>query len=181
MITRIAIYILVVGLLASLGWRIWRQRYQDGYRAGVAELDAKVRAEGEKVTALRLELGEAKKRAATEAVEAYRANVAQQKEKDDAETVALLASKQRTIGRLRDSLAASGGGALRPNPTDACGTDKLRAFDLDAQLREGQRVAVEGGELLAESAGVVAACEAGARRDAAVITLAKRWAEAVQR
>ncbi len=176
--SRYIIAVIVAGLLAALGWRMWEQRYAEGYKAGVSELSAKVQAEAEKVTAARAALSAVKAEAAASAEASYQAEKAALKEKEDAE--ARIAAQQRTVARLRDSLAAAGGGALRPNPGDACGAEKLRAFDLDGILREGQRIAVEGGELLAETRSMVAECQAGARADAAMIRLAQRWAEAVQ-
>jgi hypothetical protein len=180
MITRVVVALIVAGLLAALGWKALEQRYAEGYKAGVADLDAKVRAEGEKVTAARAALSAAKAEAAASAVEAYRIEAAALKEKEDAETTARLADQQRTIGRLRGSLAAAGRGPVRPDPGDACGAEKLRAFDLDAQLRECQSVSVEVGEALAEARGIIAQDQAAARADAAMIRLAQRWAAAVQ-
>jgi hypothetical protein len=166
--------------LTALGWRAWEQRYAEGYKAGVAELDAKVRAEGDKVTAERATTSAKIKQAADDAVAEYRSTQTAEQEKRNAEHAQELAVKQRTIGRLRDTLATSGSGPLRPDPSGACGTDKLRSFNLDAQLRECQSVSVEAGEDIAEARSIILEDQAGARRDAAVIRLAQRWADSMK-
>jgi hypothetical protein len=180
MIARIAIALIVAGLLAALGWKIWQQRYQEGYKAGVTELSNKVKAEADKVTAERAETSAKIKQAADDAVAEYRAAQMAEQEKRNAEHAQELVARQRTISRLRGTLAASSSGALRPDPSGSCGADKLRAFDLDGQLRECQSVSVEVGEALAEARGIIAEDQAGARADAAVINLAKRWADAIR-
>jgi hypothetical protein len=84
------------------------------------------------------------------------------------------------IARLRSSRAPDRSGPVGQDTGGACAAVSLRADRLEADLRQGQLLAIEGAGLVDEAATLVGECLALAREQSALIELAKADARAVR-
>lgn len=137
----------------------------------VAKAAAEDRAEKERI-------GAARAAADAKAKQEYTALLAVVEEHRERQ-IAADARNADLLRRLRASRAPDRSGPVRPDPIPACAPDRLRADNFESDLREGQRLAIEGAGLVDEASVLVGECLTVVREQAALIQLAKDWAKAV--
>lgn len=176
----ISLIVKLVAVLAVLAvlYTAWLNDREAYAAEKVAVVNNAVAEAAEKDKAEKARLGAERAAAAAKAQQEYAAVVAElgaQRERQ----IAADARNADLLRRLRASRATDRGSAVRPDPLPACIPERLRADQLETDLREGQRLAIEGAGLVSEAAALVGECVAAAREQSALIELAKGWARAV--
>lgn len=175
---RAAVALLGLAVVLGLAWIAWTWHGAAEYKRGKDEMQALVAAESAKITAAREAIGAARKEGADAALAKFTADKAEL-ENRNVELAKMAADRGRALDRLR-ATAAAGAREVSIDSADPCRAPKLRAQAGDRLLAEGQRLAIEGAGLVDTLAGLVGEGEGALGSDAALIMLAKRWAEAVQ-
>lgn len=161
--------------ILSMAWK-WHGRTE--YQRGKDEMAALVKAESDKVAAVREELGKVREQAAKDASAEYKSTIQSLEAQREALT-ALANDRGAAIERLR-ATAAARTREVDVDSGDPCRAPKLRAQEAGRLLAEGQGLAIEGAGLVDTLAGLVDQGEIALGESAAVIVLAKSWARAVK-
>jgi len=171
-------WLALAAVLAGLyvAWDSDRDAYA---QAQVDKLADSVREEAERDAKKKLETWHKRLQASDAAASAATAEAEQLKGQLD-EHKATLATRDRLIGGLRNTLTAARRSEVHSDPGSPCRPQELRSERLAGLLEEGQRRSIEVAESNGELEGLVLACEDGARRDAVMLRWAQRTMEAMR-
>lgn len=175
---RLAAAVLTTVVALGALWIAWTWHGHREYKRGKDEMAALVKAESDKVTALREEIGKARKEGAAEAEAKFKIDLtALETQREALETLAR--DRGTALNRLR-ATAATRPREVDIDPGDSCRDPKLRAQQADRLLAEGQGLAIEGAGLVGSFAGLVGEGEVSLGEHTALMRLAQRWAASVQ-
>lgn len=169
-----------LGILAALlagFWAAYAWHGRSEYQRGRAEMAAAVDAKGKEADAANQALAGAKQQSVDQALQHATVKAAEL-ETIRASIKTLDDDRSRTIERLRQS-ASAGAGEERPAAGAACADHILRRQASDGLVHEGQRIAIEGAELLDQAQRLVGEGQGLIGQQGALIGLCQAYGRAV--
>lgn len=171
--------ILMAGGLAVLLYSVWAWERSTYAAAQVKAALDPIKAEAARVKGERDQLAKDKQALADQAVATFEDQTRKDKEREQAENLRRAADRVQ-LDRLRAS-AVTGGRRVDAAAANTCSAEhQQRDERFDGLLAEGQRMAIEGAELVAEARSLVSEGERGLGRAASLIELANAWGRAVR-
>lgn len=171
--------VLIAGGVLTLLYGAWNWDREHHAAEAVKAALAPIKAEAQRVKDERDALAVQKQEAAAMAEAEFNERERKDRERDQAENLRRAADRV-ALERLRAS-AVAGGRRVDTAATNTCSAEhQQRDERLDGLLAEGQRLAIEGAELVAEARNLVSEGERGLGRAASLIELAGAWGRAVR-
>lgn len=171
--------LLIAGGALALLWGAWNWDRDRHAAAAVKAALEPIKAEAARVKAERDQLAKDKQALADQAVADFNERERKDKEREQADNLRRAADRL-ALDRLRAS-AVAGGRRVDTAAANTCSAEhQQRDERLDGLLAEGQRLAIEGAELVAQARELVGEGERGLGRAASLIELANDWGRAVR-